>query len=131
MNVGRISKEQSSLTSSGLDVTNTFPFTSSSSVVHREIFTRRANAVQMNVTHNHIILMVVILQAYKNNQKMCEFHIENYVIWHIVLVESGSLFKSTEKLKMPSQIYLPIEYFGFWIIWIFSIRSTEYSINNS
>lgn len=62
----RISKEQSSLTSSGLDNLIILPFTSSRpSVSQGNLHERGSNVVQMNVTHNHIILMVVILQAYK------------------------------------------------------------------
>ena len=66
MNVGENLKEQSSLTSSGLDNLIILPFTSSSpSISQGNYHERGSNVMEMNVTHNHIILMVVILQAYK------------------------------------------------------------------
>ena len=66
MNVGENLKEQSSLTSSGLDNLIILPFTlSSPSISQGNYHERGSNVMEMNVTHNHIILMVVILQAYK------------------------------------------------------------------
>ena len=66
MNVGENLKEQSSLTSSGLDNLIILPFTSSSpSISQGNYHERGSNVMEMNVTHNHIILIVVILQAYK------------------------------------------------------------------
>ena len=66
MNVGENLKEQSSLTSSGLDNLIILLFTSSSpSISQGNYHERGSNVMEMNVTHNHMILMVVILQAYK------------------------------------------------------------------
>ena len=66
MNVGENLKEQSSLTSSGLDNLIIPPFTLSSlSISQGNYHQRGSNVMQTNVTHNHITLMVVILQAYK------------------------------------------------------------------
>lgn len=65
MNVGENLKEQSGLTSSGLDNLIIPPFTSSSpSISQGNYHERGSNVMQMNVTHNHITSMVVILQAY-------------------------------------------------------------------